>query len=861
MKKTLCILAFFGPLAVFGSDPGIGDSRTGISWRNDGDGWLPRGIELRDGGQTFVWGVPDGGYDVLYAPQAPSAESATVVERHGDTVRFDIDRFRCIAPSYRKATSSVPMNRAGEHFRLVPQEMRRDDDTLRFEAVGEPGRLTAEWWVDTAYPGDLCVRMTFTAARAGYYSLSTPATATLPEERLAWGCVPGFFQGDAVEPDFRLAYVYGQGLPHLPVVCNENTVTTMASLLTDRQGLTLAVVPEPGYDRKPYADDRHAHGRSWRTGLSHMTRDGRLCPTAWHPVLGEEGSWLEAGGRTRFAFRYVLRRADWYEVFRHVVYDIYGLKGELALRRSRISLSERLDAICRYVCDDSLSLWRTERCAGVEIGAQAYLGSVVGSERDAMKNADAGAMWMLAAMTGDSLLRHGRLPYVRNFKLMQQGGRGDRNCGAALGQYYLSKKGTFVEEWGDHIEPIGIAYYTLIDIGNILLFEPCDTLLREKLRAGADLLLSLQHPDGGFDVAYDKRTGEALFTDLEDLRPTFYGLLVAHRILGDRKYLDAALRGADWYVAYAVDRGRFLGVCGDARFINDFATVQSAQALLEAYEASGDGRYLDAALRAARFYACSVYTHPRSENALVRRKGRELRDWQLSQTGLCFEHGGSTGSATRSGPILLTSHCGLFARLTAMTGDSLFVDLARTAAVAREEFLDPETKIATYYWTQFDRGPGPFPHHAWWQLGWIVDYLLCEAECRSEGLIAFPRGFVTPKVGPHRIAGFAPGRIGNDAADLILRPGLVRTGCPDLDCLTALSTDGRRLYVVLLGSSAHANRGRVALDVAKLGWRGIGRIRVLAPKAERLPDPQTTDCAIDCTIDGFGFELWEITRD
>lgn len=856
MKKALCIFALLGPLTVFGSGPRIGDSRINISWQKSREGWQPRRIELRDEGQTFVWGTPDGGYTVLYTPETPPTEGETIVNRGGDTLRFDIDRFHCIAPSYRKATSSVPLNRAGEAFRLVPQEMHRSGDTLRFEASGEPGQLTAEWWADTIHPGDLCVRMTFTAARAGYYSLSTPATATLPEKQLAWGCIPGFFQGAAIEPDFHLAYMYGQGLPHLPVICNENTVTTMASLLTDTQGLTLAVIPEPGYDRKPYVGDRRTHGECWRTGLSHMTRDGRLCPTAWHPVLGEEGSWLEAGGQTRFAFRYTLRRTNWYEVFKHAVYDIYGLKEELALRRSRISLTDRLEAICRYVCDDSLSLWRTECCEGIEIGAQAYLGSVVGSEKDAMKNADAGAVWMLAAMTGDSLLRHGRLPYIRNFKLMQQGGHGDRNRGAALGQYYLSKKGAFVEEWGNHIEPIGITYYTLIDIGNILLFEPQDTLLREKLREGADLLLSLQHPDGSFDVAYDKLTGKALFTDLKDLRPTFYGLLVAHRILGERKYLDAALRGADWYVEHAVDRGRFLGVCGDARFINDFATVQSAQALLETYEASGNERYLDAAVRAARLYACSVYTHPRSENAPVRRKGREVRDWQLSQTGLCFEHGGSTGSATKSGPILLTSHCGLYTRLAAMTGDSLFVDLARTAAIAREEFLHPDTKIATYYWSQFDRGPGPFPHHAWWQLGWIVDYLLCEAECRSDGLIAFPRGFVTPKVGPQRITGFAPGRIGDDEANLILRPGLIRTGCPDLDCLTALSTDGRRLYVVLLGSSAHENRGRITLNVSKLGWQGIGRTRALTAKIGRLPGTEATDC----TIDGFGLKIWEITR-
>lgn len=74
-----------------------------------------------------------------------------------------------------------------------------------------------------------------------------------------------------------------------------------------------------------------------------------------------------------------------------------------------------------------------------------------------------------------------------------------------------------------------------------------------------------------------------------------------------------------------------------------------------------------------------------------------------------------------------------------MTGDSLFVDLARTAAIAREEFLHPDTKIATYYWSQFDRGPGPFPHHAWWQLGWIVDYLLWRSRMPQRRLIAFPR--------------------------------------------------------------------------------------------------------------------------
>ena len=164
------------------------------------------------------------------------------------------------------------------------------------------------------------------------------------------------------------------------------------------------------------------------------------------------------------------------------------------------SLYKRMEAIWDYILDDSLSFWRTADYKGLTIGAQDYLGGVVEADRDAMKNSDIGASWMLASMTGDPRLTEERLPYMRNFKLMQQAPAGDPNHGAAMGQYYLWKKQKFVEEWGDHIEPIGITYYTLMDLGNILLFERNDSLLRSSFRAGAERLLSLQQADGGFEI-------------------------------------------------------------------------------------------------------------------------------------------------------------------------------------------------------------------------------------------------------------------------------------------------------------------------------------------------------------------------
>ena len=52
-----------------------------------------------------------------------------------------------------------------------------------------------------------------------------------------------------------------------------------------------------------------------------------------------------------------------------------------------------------------------------------------------------------------------------------------------------------------------------------------------------------------------------------------------------------------------------------------------------------------------------------------------------------------------------------------------------------------------------------FPWHAYWQIGWIVDYLIAEAGLRSDSNISFPYGYMTPKVGPHVTYGFAPGNI------------------------------------------------------------------------------------------------------
>jgi hypothetical protein len=458
-------------------------------------------------------------------------------------------------------------------------------------------------------------------------------------------------------------------------------------------------------------------------------------------------------------------------------------------------------------------------------------------------------------------LTEDRLPYALNFKLAQQQTENGFFKGAAVGQYYLAKSKKFVEEWGEVVEPIGLTYYTMLDIGNILLFEPNNEELKNRLRLGADALLSWQKRDGSWAVAYDRHSQQQIFNDIQDLRPTFYGMVVAYRILKDKKYLEAAKKGADWLIENAVKTGSYLGVCGDARYAPDFATGQSAQAFLDLFDMIGEKKYKDAAITSAKIYTTSIYTHPIASNELKTVNGVQREDWEIAQAGLSFEHGGIFGSANRHGPIMLASHAGLFVRMYALTKDSLFLDMARSAAIGRDAFVDEKTSVASYYWHTMNRGAGPYPHHAWWQVGWLTDYLLAEIEMRSKGSIRFPQGFVTPKVGPHKSYGFEPGDIFGAKASLLLIKDMVKIEDPGIDYFAAKSEGKKELYIMLLNNDSESRNINAALDLKKLPEATtvqIKSINLLSETGNNVGDTTSAD-SINVGFQPYGLRVIKIT--
>lgn len=819
IKKYFFIFLSVGLIGC-GKETKLENDQLQISWSKDSEGWRIDALNIGRDGKWQAVGHSSGEYTLLFSENKPDSTSTPFKTITG--VSFPEPIYKYQIDHWLRSTSPVALNTAGEAFHFYPERQNTSKNEISFAHDLPIASISSSWRLDPQYPADIIVSQMLVAKKDGYFSLATPSLVDIGKEEVAWATVPGYFQGNAFQENFVLAYAYGQGIPKLPVIYTESCASTLAPILTTAGNVSVSVSPKPGLARDPWAVEKNTHENS-RIGLSHMSRRGNLSPTLYFPVLGKRSSKLKAGDTIQYEFRYSLNTGGWFENLKHIANDVYNLKESLALRTNRQSLMSRLEAMHLYLTDSKNSMWNIESFEGKKIGGQSYLGGVVGSKGDAMKNSDYGAMWMLASATNDERLRKNVLPFAANFKLAQQQTANGFFKGAAVGQYYLAKRKVFVEEWGEFVEPVSLTYYTMLDMGNILLFEPQHKEMLDRLKLGAELLLKWQQSDGSWKVAYDRHTEKPLFNDIEDLRPTFYGLIVAYRIVKDQRYLDAAKKGADWLIENGVKKGHFIGVCGDARYAPDFATAQTSQAFLDLYEITREVKYKEAAIETGKFYTASIYTHPipSQQKKIVNRVDRQ--DWEIAQAGLSFEHGGIMGSAQRHGPIQLASHAGLFVRLFGLTKDSLFLTMARSAAIGRDAFVDTKTSVASYYWNAMNKGAGPYPHHAWWQIGWITDYLMSEAELRSGGTIKFPRGFITPKVGPHQSYGFAPGQVNGTSASLMIRQGLIKLDNPNIEHITAVAADTKTLLVIVMNDLNHFQKGKMEINDNKLP--GGGKIR------------------------------------
>lgn len=112
---------------------------------------------------------------------------------------------------WRDNLRPVAMNTAGELVRFYPASAMQKGDSIIFTRKTRQGTLQAVWRPSKQFGSDIEVTMTLRAAVDGYFSLITPTLATLSEKEMAWGVIPGHFQGRKLEPNFVWSYGYGPG--------------------------------------------------------------------------------------------------------------------------------------------------------------------------------------------------------------------------------------------------------------------------------------------------------------------------------------------------------------------------------------------------------------------------------------------------------------------------------------------------------------------------------------------------------------------------------------------------------------------------------------------------------------------------
>lgn len=158
-----------------------------------------------------------------------------------------------------------------------------------------------------------------------------------------------------------------------------------------------------------------------------------------------------------------------------------------------------------------------------------------------------------------------------------------RGADAGMGSYHLTTG------WGaSYPETTGYAIPTLLAAAD-LLGQP---ELRAAAIRSADWLLSIQRADGGWQGG---RVGEVRPSIVFNTAQVVRGLLAAHAVTEQPKYLEAALHAGRWMVSAQDDDGawRASNFMGAARVYDTYVDAP----LLRLHTLAGDERFLQAATK------------------------------------------------------------------------------------------------------------------------------------------------------------------------------------------------------------------------------------------------------------------------
>ena len=333
--------------------------------------------------------------------------------------------------------------------------------------------------------------------------------------------------------------------------------------------------------------------------------------------------------------------------------------------------------------------------------------------------------------------------------------------------------------------------------------------------------------------------------------------LALYHSLEDPELLKQARAGADAYIAKRIDQ---TATDFDAAEAGAFFFWTSYSPLwinlLDLYEVTKDKRYLDAAHKGAREFTQYVMMSPKipSGNVTVNIGGKApqyatllkkttgaiatpeetVPAWRLSEIGLTAE---SSSTIISHRAIFMANFAPWMMRLSELTGDSYLHDVARAAVVGRYQNF-PGYHINTERSTVYEKADYPYRshkdlsynsfhyNHVWPLITMLTDYLVNDVFAKSNGKIDFP-GRYSQGYGylQSRIYGDRPG-VFYDEKDvrLWLPKDLLAIESPQINFLSAHRGDA--VFLALANQSPADVTTTMRLNPALVTFPATVKVRV-----------------------------------
>jgi hypothetical protein len=571
---------------------------------------------------------------------------------------------------------------------------------------------------------------------------------------------------------------------------------TIPSALVCRNGYTVGVAADSS--EIPFRFPTRHHSRF---GVLVRNGGGNAQPMLFAPVLGQQASSLDSGDSLRFSCRLVAKKGNVYTAYKYIATHLMGFHDYR--KNATCSLNETLENMIAYAMNDFYSGWNKQ------LKAPDYSTDVPGT----VKLVSALHPLSIAIVTDNKQIYTRRaLPMI---------------------EYLMSRQKYLFSERTD-IRGQSPSHFLKGPAANVSELTSLYEISKERSGVFKHDALEL----------YGKP--RVLNLKMVSAGDSWQNSLALYRMTGNQVYLKKAERGADQYIAARINTPQEdfsdVHIPDGGQFWTDFAPKWID--LMELYAITRQKRYLEAARKGAEEFVEYIWMEPAPPKGEVTiNKGGEVgkyayqnrlnpypepmkapqqqvEAWRLSQTGLISE-ASTTYVGNRA--IFLDHYAAYLLKLSYYTGDKFFHDIARSAIVGRYANF-PGYSIMGEYTDIYGRPDYPlkslwemtynniYYNHVWPQIALLMDYLVSDAYTSSAGAISFPSRYAEGYAYLQSdVYGDRKGRFyEDDQVQLWMPAHVIKTDNIQANYLTGYGNNN--LYICLMNQSEEETNVKIRLN-------------------------------------------------